>query len=120
MKPCNITSKLLIIARLYESNKTTAQYLVSTCIISYFLDVTYILVYKSLNTLKEKNAFMLQSYTLHGCCRKYNLMHKTARYFITILYSYLMDVDAIDQTICPSVHSQHLRTNRLVCCIHTH
>ena len=39
MKPCHITSRSLIIARLSESNKTTAQfysvqYLVSACIIS--------------------------------------------------------------------------------------
>jgi hypothetical protein len=50
MKSCNITSKSLIIARLSESNKTTAQiqsvqYLVSECIIWKFLDVAYILVY---------------------------------------------------------------------------
>jgi len=44
MKPCNITSRPLIIARLSESNKSTAQilsvhYLVSACIILYFLAV---------------------------------------------------------------------------------
>ena len=49
MKPCNITSRSLFIARLSESKKTTAQilsvqYLVSVCIIPYFLAVAYILV----------------------------------------------------------------------------
>jgi len=39
MKPCNITSMSMIIARLFNSNKTTAQilnvqYHVSACIIS--------------------------------------------------------------------------------------
>ena len=47
----SITSRSLIIARLSESNKITAQiesvqYLVSACIISYFLPVSYIPVYK--------------------------------------------------------------------------
>ena len=51
MKSCNITSRSLIIARISESNKTTAkiksvQYLVSACIIPWFLAVAYILVYK--------------------------------------------------------------------------
>jgi hypothetical protein len=51
MKPCNITSRSLIIAWLSESNKTTAQiysvqYLISVCIITYFLAVAYIWVYK--------------------------------------------------------------------------
>jgi hypothetical protein len=46
MKPCNITSRSLIIARLSESNKTTSQiqsvqYLVSVCIISQFVGVAY-------------------------------------------------------------------------------
>ena len=66
MKPCNITSKSLIIARLSESNKTAAQ---KVCNISYLrvlfhsllLAVACILV----NKRKENNAFMLQ-----------NLLHK--------------------------------------------
>jgi hypothetical protein len=49
MKPCNITSKSLIIARLFESNKTTAQlssvqYLVSACIIYFILAFWYIII----------------------------------------------------------------------------
>ena len=52
MKPCNITSRSLIIERLSENNKTTAkiqrvQYIVYACvIISTLLAVTYILEYK--------------------------------------------------------------------------
>jgi hypothetical protein len=66
MKPCNITCRSLIIARLSESNKTTAQiesveYLVSACIISLFFAVDTILVYKPSKRSKEKSSFMLQN-----------------------------------------------------------
>ena len=59
MKPCNITSWPLITAWFSESYKTTApiesvQYLISTCtfIVSQFLAVAYVLLYKPQKKIK--------------------------------------------------------------------
>ena len=65
IKPCNITSRSLIIAWLSERIKPTAQiksvqYLVSACIISKFLAVAY-----KIKRSKKKNAFMLQLKIYH-------------------------------------------------------
>ena len=54
---------IIHIARLSDSNKTTAQiyslqYLLFTCIISQFVTVVYILVY-TMKRAKEKNTIML-------------------------------------------------------------
>ena len=63
MKPCNITSKSLIIGLLSDGKKTTAQikvceYLVSACIINSKLLLTF--WYMNNKKSKEKNTFILQ------------------------------------------------------------
>ena len=64
MKPCNITSRSLIISWLTESNKTRAQiksvqYFVSACFLAVHQLLTFWYI-KSIKRSKEKNAIMLQ------------------------------------------------------------
>ena len=93
MKPCNITSRSLIIAQLSESKKNYHSDLqcAISCICMYYIIVLSCCLHSGIRTIKrskEKNAFMLQKdNTVYKFCQsaKYKIFSVFALIFFLLL-----------------------------------